>query len=242
MKVNTYSVTLAAFAAVLLVACSPSTPEPTTSAAAAATALPEAPAPAPIEAPAGRYEVDRNHATLGFSVSHLGFSNYHGRFTDYSISVLLDPEQISNSSVTVSIAADSISTDYTGDYKATHQKSPFDSWNEDLAKSEKFFNADQHTRIEFKSSKISRAANGDLKIKGELSLLGVTKPLTLTAKLVGSGQHPFRGVGAMGWSASGSFMRSEFGMTHLVEPQIVGDEVTLVFDGEFLQQVEADDS
>ena len=80
------------------------------------------------------------------------------------------------------------------------------------------------------------------KVVAKVACSGVELKLTLTAKLVGSGQHPFRGVGAMGWSASGSFMRSEFGMTHLVEPEIVGNEVTLIFDGEFLQQVEADDS
>lgn len=234
---------MAASALLLLTACNQGTTTPPPPAQAsspepATAAAPSAPASAAvsIDAPAGKYLVDRTHAVLGFQVKHLGLSNYFARFTDYDVSVNLDPQSLADSAVAVSIDAASVAADYPGDYKATHQKSKFDSWVEDLARSEKFFNSDEHPKITFQSTSVRDAGDGRLDVVGDLSLLGTTRPVTLQVDVVGSvAEHPFTKSGAIGFSARGSFQRSEFGMTHLVSPPLVGDQVTLIFEGEFNQ-------
>lgn len=193
-------------------------------------------APAPIAAPAGRYAVDPYHATLEFRVSHLGLANYVARFTRFEAAVQLDPANLPASSVEVTIDPVSVRTDFAGDYTATHAGSPYRSFDEALAQSPKFFNAGQYPRIAFKSTKVEEAAPGRLRVTGDLTLLGKTLPVALDAVVVGSAAaHPFHKRGAIGFSATGTFNRSAFGMTDMLQPPLIGDAVTIQFDGEFHQ-------
>lgn len=194
--------------------------------------------PITIEVPAGQYKHDPTHSTFAFSVTHLGLADYVMRFTDYDIAVDLDPANLDQSSLTVTIDATGIDTDYNGDYQATHKQSSFKTWEEDLTLSPKFLNANEHPTITYKSTTISDE-NGKLKIDGNLTLLGQTHPVTLYAELTGqAAQHPFFGFGALGFSVTGTFERSKFGMTHLTNPPLVSDTVTIDFDGELHQIVE----
>lgn len=239
-----------ATAALALVACSES-PEPTSAAIAtpppvpAEERVPEAaaqetvaePIPVDIAAPSGQYRIDPAHSNLYFSVRHLGVSNYLVRFTDFEVTVDLDTEDLSASTVQAVIDASSISTDFKGDYAGTHPDSPFATWNETLAKDANFLNSDEYPTITFNSTGVEATDEGTLLVTGDLELRGETQPVTLEATLVGAEQaHPFTGVGLMGFSAAGSFNRSDFGMTHLSNPPIVGDTVTVRFEGEFLQE------
>lgn len=219
-----------AAAVLLLAACSPSSP-PSEPKAAAATAA--------INAPAGQYVLDPNHSSLSFSVSHLGLSNYVIRFARFDVALTLDPANPSASSVTVTVDPNSVRTLFSGDYKAGHADSPYATWDEDLAQSPKFLNAAQHPTITFKSTKVERAGD-KLRVTGDLTLLGQTHPVTLEAAVVGSlAAHPFTKRGALGLSATGTFKRSQFGMNHLLQPPLVGDEVTVEFEGEFQQAAPA---
>jgi polyisoprenoid-binding protein YceI len=192
--------------------------------------------PIELKAPSGQYHHDPTHASFQFGVVHLGLSNYIAGFTDYSIDLALDSANLSASTVSVSIEPRSIRTDYRGDYLATHADSGFANWEEQLAMSDKFFNAAVYPEIRFQSSSIIEQPSGDLEIVGDLTLLGQTHPVTLNARVVGSTEeHPFAKTGALGLSISGSFMRSAFGMDYLIGPGFVGDRVTLMFEGEMLQ-------
>lgn len=232
-----------------LLACSESAPpqqeaqQENLNAGTEAAAKPEtAPEPIRIDAPAGQYQLDPHHASLHFSVNHLGLSNYVMRFTDFDIELDLQPDNLSASSVTVTIDPTSVTTDYDGDYQATHPDSPFESWEKDLAQSSNFLNADEYPSISFESRRVTPTDKGTLLIEGDLELLGKTQPVTLEAELVGAmAQHPMHGVGALGFYAKGSFKRSDFGMTHLLQPPLIGDTVTVRFDGELLQEVQEED-
>lgn len=213
-----------------LAACSPSAPPEEQKPAAVAEA-----GPAQIAAPAGQYALDPAHSSLSFRVSHLGLSNYVARFTKFNVTLNLDPADPAASSVTATIDPTSVRTDYLGDYKAGHAQSPYASWDEDLAQSPKFFNAGTHPQITFTSTRVEQTGPGRLRVTGNLALLGQTLPVTLEAAVVGSGLHPFTKRGAVGFSAAGSFNRSAFGMTHLLQPLLVGDAVTVQFEGEFQQ-------
>lgn len=183
-----------------------------------------------FEVPTGVYALDPNHSSLHFSVVHLGFSNYVARFDEFDADVTLG-EAIGDSSVTFTIDPRSISTDYSGDYQATHPDSPYASWEEDLALSENFFNAEKHPEIRFVSTNIRESGAGMYAIDGNLTLLGQTHPVSLSGTIVGQGDHPFSGSPAIGFSIEGAFSRSTFGMEHLVGP--ISDEVRVHFEGEF---------
>lgn len=193
-----------------------------------------APASAAIAAPAGTYELDPYHSSVSFGINHIGLSNYIARFTGYKATLKLDPANLPASSVTVTIDPASVRTDFSGDYPATHKGTPYKTFDEALAQDAKFLNAGKYPSIAFKSTKVEQSAPGKLKISGDLTFLGKTLPVTLDGSVVGSvAAHPFTQKGALGFSATTTIKRSEFGMTEYLK--MLGDEVTIRFEGEFHQ-------
>jgi len=190
-----------------------------------------------LTAPAGIYKLDPNHRSLVGKVQHMNLAPYSVRFTNFDVTLNLDPKKLGASSVEVSVDVTSVRTDYTGDYKGTHKDSPYGSFEEALAQGPKFFNAAQFPTMTFKSTKVAPHGKGRLKITGDLTLLGKTQPFTLDATVTGSlAEHPRTKAGALGFSATGTFKRSGFGMDIGVG-KFLGDDVTVQFDGEFSQQV-----
>ncbi len=221
-----------AIAAAALTACSQPSPDSGEKSAAAPTMRPTA----RILAPAGDYKLDADHSTLVFRVGHLGVSSYLARFTGFDAALKLDPANPLASSFVATIDPKSVRTDYRGNYSATHPGSAYRTWDEDLAQSPSFLNAGEFPEIRYRSSRIESTGPDTARIFGDLTLLGQTHPVTLEAKLVGStAARPIYGGAALGVSATGSFERSEFGMTHLLQPPLVGDTITIEFNGEFAQ-------
>ena len=189
---------------------------------------------ADIKAPQGTYKNDPYHSSLTFKILHMGLSNYTARFTKFDATLELDPAKLSSSSVTVNIDPTSVRTDYSGDFKAGHKDSPYKTFDEEITRDGKYLNADKFSTITFKSTKVVQTGN-TLKVTGDLTFLGVTKPVTLTGSVVGSVQkHPFTGKGVVGFSAAGTIKRSDWGMTGT--QAFLGDDVTIIFEGEFDQQ------
>jgi polyisoprenoid-binding protein YceI len=188
---------------------------------------------ADIKAPKGAYKLDQNHASMTFKIDHFGLSHYTARFTKFDASLDLDPAKLAASSVTLTIDPKSVKTDYSGDFKAGHKDSPYGTFDEEIARGEKFLNADKYPEISFKSTKVVPAGKG-FKVTGDLTFLGQTHPVTLDAETVGSiEKHPYMGVGVVGFSAHGTFKRSNWGMTGT--QMFLGDDVTIIFEGEFDQ-------
>ena len=117
-----------------------------------------------ISAPAGSYSVDPHHAFVAFQVSHLGLSNYTARFNTFDITLKLNPVNISQSAVNAVISVDSIDTGFQGDYKGTHTGSVFESWEDDLALSPKWFNGGKYPTISFSSTEVIGAGGQLIKI------------------------------------------------------------------------------
>jgi polyisoprenoid-binding protein YceI len=187
-----------------------------------------------IKAPKGIYKNDPDHSSLTFKVLHMGLSNYTARFTKFDATLELDPAKPGSSSVTVNVDPTSVRTDYAGNFKAGHKDSAFKSFDEEIARDGKFLNSDKFGTITFKSSKVEQVGE-TLKVSGDLTLLGVTKPVTLLGSVVGSMEkHPFFGKGVVGFSATGTVKRSDWGMTGT--QSFIGDNVTIIFEGEFTQQ------
>lgn len=174
--------------------------------------------------PAGIYTVDKTHASLIWKVSHAGLSNYTARFKSYDAEINFDPADITKSSVTAKIDPTTLETDYV----ATAEK----DFNKNLITKEEWFNAGKFPEITFKSTKIEVTGENTGKIHGDLTFLGVTKPVTLDATFNGAyALQPFSKKPAMGFSATGSLNRSDFGMSTYVP--MIGDKVDIIIEAEF---------
>ncbi len=169
-----------------------------------------------------KYAIDVKgaHYYAGFQISHLGYSIMHGRFDKISGTIDYDAANPTASSVKVVIKAGTVNTNHAK--RDAHLKSP------------DFFNAKEFPDITFVSTKLEKSGDNVGKITGNLTMLGVTKSVTLDARLVKAGPHPFNKKPIAAWSARGTIKRSDFGMKYGL-PRI-GDEVTLLLDVEALKQ------
>ncbi len=147
-----------------------------------------------------KYTFDKAHTQILFFVDHLGFSMSQGEFHDYDGHFVFDRENPENSSVEVNIKTASIDMD--------HEK-----WNAHM-KNEDFFHVEKFPEMTFKSTSIEQIDDNKGKITGDLTILGVTKPVTLDVTYNKSGTHPFSGDFVSGFSATTTIDRKEYGMTY----------------------------
>lgn len=177
------------------------------------------------EVPSGEYELDLSHASIVWKINHFGLSNYVARFTDFDIQLTLDSEKLENSSVSATIQTNSINTEYP-----TPEKKDF---NKVLAEGKDWFNGKEFPAITFKSTKLVVVDATKSKLEGELSLLGMTKPVTLDVTMNGTmASHPFKEVAAIGFSATTTIQREDWGLVKYL-PKI-GNDVQIAIEGEFL--------
>lgn len=219
-----------------LVACSPAqSPQAAAPVATLAAAEVAAPAPVTIASPAGDYASDPNHSSVTFKLQHLGLSFYTLKFRTYDATIAFDPANIAASKVSATIRPTDILAGYPSDYVANHPGTKFKSWEEDLANSTNFLDAKQFPTITFTSTSVAQSGERSAKVTGDLTLKGVTKPVTLDVTFDGeTASHPFAKVPALGFSATGTFKRTDFGLDYLAG--MVGDEVSVQIEGDFIQK------
>ncbi|HEY0940363.1 MAG TPA: YceI family protein [Steroidobacter sp.] len=212
-----------------LAACAPkqeATKEPTAQATPPAAA---ATAEEPVNVPAGAYTIDPSHTSILFRVDHLGFSNYTARFKNATAQLQFDPNDLAASSVTVTVDAKSLETDYP-DPKVL-------DFNAELL-GEGWLDAARYPEITFRSVSVEPTGARTMRINGELSLHGVTRPMVLDAKFNGGYRgHPMDPNARIGFSATGVLKRSEFGVSYgIPAPGTklgVSDEVEVIVETEF---------
>ncbi len=187
--------------------------------------------------PAGDYKLDRAHASLVFKVDHLGMSRYTARFTGLDATLTLDPADPAASRLVATVDARSLETHYPLkdiDFNA-------------LIQGEKFLDAAKYPKITFRSTSIVLTAPNKARITGDLTLHGVTRPVTMTATYNGGyASHPMDPGGSrIGFSARGTLKRSDFGITlGIPAPGTkmgVGDEVEFILEVEFLRPADKKD-
>ena len=172
---------------------------------------------AQASAAAPDYHLEKTHVDVLFSVSHLGFTQKHGSFRDVDATLACEPEKIEACRVEVVIQAGSIDTAH-------------EARDKDL-KGERFLDVAKYPEIRFVSRKVTRADAKSIRIEGDLTLHGVTKPFTLDATLNKAAPNPFDKRPTVGFSARGVLKRSDFGVSGLLP--MIGDEVTVTIDAEF---------
>ena len=158
---------------------------------------------------ADTFKVDSVHSFVLFSVQHLGIANTYGRFNDITGTVVFDKDNPSKSSVELSVPIESLDT--------------HNSIRDRSLKSPDFFDAKQFPTMNFKSTKVE--GSGDmLKVSGDLTIHGVTKPMTVDFKKGGEGKGVF-GEMRGGGETRFTIKRSDFGMNF--QQGAVGDEVNI---------------
>ncbi len=170
------------------------------------------------------YEIDPNHFAIGFLVRHIGYADTLGMFLEADGSFVFDEAARTVSDIEVTVEADSVFTN--------HDK------RDDHLRGGDFLDADDHEVIRFVGREAKATGENTGLVTGDLTLLGVTKPLTLEVTLNKIGPYPF-GEGppyVIGISARGTVKRSEFGMMYAVENGWVGDEVDLTIEFEAIRQ------
>ena len=165
---------------------------------------------------AGTYAVDSGHTQVLFTLNHLGFTEYTGQFTQPTGTLTLDPGRPQNDKVEISFPIDKVSTTVTG--LDEHLKKP------------EFFDATQFPTGKFVSTSVTITGTTAV-IAGNLTLKGVTKPVTLQARFIGAGSNPMSKKKTVGFRATTTIMRSDFGISYGLP--VVSDKVDLVINAAF---------
>jgi len=161
------------------------------------------------------YAIEQTHTEVTFFWTHFGFSKPSGKFMNAVGTLVLDEADPAKSSVDVSFAIDGLNTGVAA--------------LDGHLKSKDFFDAATYPTATFKSTKVDVTGKETAKVTGDLTIHGVTKPVTLDVTLNKIGAN-MKGVKTAGFSATGQIKRSDFGIGAYVPA--VSDEITLVITSE----------
>ena len=204
-------------------------PAPAPVAAAAPAPMPPAPrGPMPkfvppsrsvSAVPDGTYMIEPAHTQIMFSVIHFGTSTYYGDFSGASGTLTVDAKHPAEDTIEVSVPVATVHT-------------TSDRLNEEL-RSPMFLDATAFPTMTFKSTKVIPTGKGGAKVMGDLTLHGVTKPVTFAATFIAAGMNPMMHKLNFGFTVSGTIKRSDFGVTAAVP--MVSDETKIIISAAFVQ-------
>jgi polyisoprenoid-binding protein YceI len=170
------------------------------------------------EAPVGAYALEPAHSQLLFSIAHLGLTDYYGRFDRLSGTLNFDPKAPEKSSVSVTIDTSSVDT-------------PSGGINDELKGA--VFGIRAFPAATFKSTSVTRTGPDTGRMEGTLTIKGVAKPVSLDVVFSGGEEDPLNGDFALGFKATGTIKRTDFGLTGMEWEPLVGDDVTLLIQAMF---------
>jgi polyisoprenoid-binding protein YceI len=169
---------------------------------------------------------DLAHSSINFTVRHMVVSKVRGRFTRWGGSLVMDENDPTSAAVDVSIEAGSVDTGV--EQRDGHLRSA------------DFFDAERFPTLTFRSSGIEKTEDGAYRLNGDLTMHGVTRPVSLDVEFAGSAKDPWGGLRA-GFSARTTLDRKDFGLTYnqLLETGgvVVGEKVEIGIEVEAVKQV-----
>ena len=176
------------------------------------------------DVPSGEYGLDKSHGYITFTYSHMGYSTPHVGFNSFDVDLSLDNEDVANSTVNVTIDATSIN-------------SRVEKFNGHL-NGANFFDTANHPTITFVSTSVEAQGDDKYAVTGDLTIKGVTKPVTLDTTILKAADHPMRKTPTIGLTAEAKVSRSEWGLTRAVPN--VGDEVSIFISVELPKKKDAE--
>jgi polyisoprenoid-binding protein YceI len=166
------------------------------------------------------WELDKAHAKLGFSITHMLVSEVEGSFKNFDIKLNAPKEDFTDAQVELS--ADINSMDTQNEMRDAHLKK------------EDFFHAEKNPTLNFKSTSLKKVEENKYKLNGNLTMMGVTKPVEFDVKgLVG--KHPMNGKTIAGFKVTGTIKRSDFGMGANFPAVALSNEVEIRANAEFIK-------
>lgn len=170
------------------------------------------------QAMAADYVIDKEgqHAFVNFKISHLGYSWLYGTFKDFDGTFSFDEKQPEASKITVNLRTASVDTNHAERDKHI--------------RSADFLNADKNPNATFKSTSVKSTGEGTADVMGDLTLNGVTKPVTIKAKLVGEGSDPWGGHRA-GFEGTTTLKLKDFNIEKDLGPASQEVELIISFEG-----------
>ena len=169
-----------------------------------------------------RFAIDPEHFSILFSAGHLGYQQQLGMFLEGSGSFSFDETSLELADLVVEIEAASVFSN--------HQA------RDNHLRSGDFLDAENHPMIRFVMTETEPASDTTGRVTGDLTIRGVTRPVTLDVELNKIGAYPWGANYVVGVSAETVIKRSDFGSTYALEGGMVGDEVRLVFEIEAIRQ------
>jgi polyisoprenoid-binding protein YceI len=193
----------------------------------------EVPAVSTAPVPGGTYRLDKPHASLIFRVSHIGFSNYTGRFATFDATLDIDPADPAAAKLEATIDPASLAVE-----------NPPAGFLDSLLGPD-WFDVVKFPAMTFRSTKIEMTGDDTARVTGDLTLHGVTLPVAFDATFNGGyASHPFEPNARIGFSARGGLSRSAFGIAYGVPEEGstmgVGDAVEFIIEAEFTGPASAD--
>lgn len=168
------------------------------------------------------WTLDKAHAKLGFTITHLMVSDVEGAFKTFDITIASSKDDFSDAVISLTADVNSINTD--NEKRDTHLKSP------------DYFDAAKYPTLTFKSKSFTKVDGKNYKLTGDLTMHGVTKTVTLNVVYNGTIIHPMTKKPVAGFKVTGTFKRSDFGISPGTPTSILSDEVNLIANAEFVKQ------
>lgn len=170
-----------------------------------------------VELKAGQYTIDKNHATVLFKIDHMGFSKFIGRFNDFDATLDFDADNIANSRLEAVVNMASVDVNNQN--------------FEETLRGAGWFNTRAYPQAFFKTTSVKNISDGSADFEGDLTFLGVTRPITISVYFNGGATNFLTYKYTIGFSATSTFKRSEFGLDRYIPT--VGDEIELEVHAEF---------
>lgn len=170
--------------------------------------------------PSGTYKSEQGHTYVAFTYWHQDYAKPILRWRETNATIEFDNDSPENSTLNVSIPVASID-------------SGVDKFDEHLVSAD-FFDVENHPTITFTSTDINRALMGSGSVTGDLTIKGITKPVTFTGRVNKIGKHFRSGVDMFGVSATANVKRTDFGVGKYAPN--VGDDVEIMIEAEFLKE------
>lgn len=170
------------------------------------------------------WQLDPAHSEIGFKVRHMMVSNVRGEFQSFDIKMSTEDHDMSTAEI-----------DFTADVHSVNTKV---EQRDNHLKSADFFDAENHPKMTFKSTKVTKVAEGEFEVEGNLTIRGITNPVTLKVENHGVVQDPQVGKTRTGFDITGKIKRLDFGLKYnpMLEAggAVVSNDVKLIANAEFL--------
>lgn len=171
------------------------------------------------------YTIDTAHSEITFKIRHLMITNVNGRFTKFEGKMITSSDDLTNAEIDFEADIDSINTN--NEQRDGHLRTG------------DFFDAAQYPKLIFKSTSLEKQGGDVYKLNGNLTLHGVTKPITMSAEY-GGASNDFYGNSKIGFALSGSLHRKDYGLEWNAALETGGvalsDEVKLMLDIQLIKQ------